>query len=278
MRGEQTLRVTLLPARVLWRLAVLLALGALALLWLGRYTDLDLTLADAVFDARSGAFPWRHAWLTETFNHIILKWLLVLLAIGFIGLAVVDVVRPCQGLSALARLQLRIVALAAILVPAVTSTLKQLSWSHCPWDLLRYGGDQPYVRLFGAFPANSFPGQCLPAGHASSALWLLALAVFWLPAGPAAARRVALLAIASGTAVAYLQQLRGAHFMTHTLWSIWIACVIVLVLIAALQAGAPQRQELLVAIPALCMAIFLPLSDVKNVLLAGVLVLPLLLG
>lgn len=66
--------------------------------------------------------------------------------------------------------------------------------------------------------------------------------------------------------------------MTHTLWSIWIACVIVLVLIAALQAGAPQRQELLVAIPALCMAIFLPLSDVKNVLLAGVLVLPLLLG
>jgi membrane-associated PAP2 superfamily phosphatase len=39
--------------------------------------------------------------------------------------------------------------------------------------------------------------------------------------------------------VGYLQQLRGAHFMTHTLWSIWIACTIVVALIAALQ-GRPS--------------------------------------
>ena len=80
------------------------------------------------------------------------------------------------------------------------------------------------------------PGQCLPAGHASSALWLLSLAVFWLPARPRAAGRVALLALAFGATVGYLQQLRGAHFLTHTLWSIWIAGAIVLALVAAMGA------------------------------------------
>jgi len=230
---------TLLSAHALRRLAVMLAAGALAILWLGRWTDLDLVLADAVFDAQRRVFPWRDAWLTVTFNHVMLKQLLTVLAVGVVGYALVDACRPRAALGTLGRLQLRIVALAAILVPAVTSTLKHLSASHCPWDLLRYGGEQPYVRLFGAFPAGVMPGQCLPAGHASSALWLVALAVCWLPARPSRARAVALLAIGAGATVGYLQQLRGAHFMTHTLWSIWIACTIVVALIATMQATPP---------------------------------------
>ena len=227
---------TLLSTRALRRLTALLAAGALVILWLGRYTDLDLVLADAVFDAQRRVFPWRDAWLTVTFNHVMLKQLLTVLAVGVVVYALVDAWRPRAALGAPGRLQLRIVALSAVLVPAVTSTLKHLSTSHCPWDLLRYGGEQPYVRLFGAFPADTLPGQCLPAGHASSALWLVALAVCWLPARPSRARAAARLAIGAGATVGYLQQLRGAHFMTHTLWSIWIACTIVVALIATLQA------------------------------------------
>ena len=238
--ADHALHAPLLPARTIRRLAAMLALAALAILWLGRCTDLDLMLADMVFDARSGVFPWREAWLTVTFNHVILKWLLTLLAAGLIGYAVIDACRPQAALGANGRLQLRIIALSAILVPAVTSGLKQISASHCPWDLLRYGGAQPYVRLFNAFPDGAMPGQCLPAGHASSALWLVALAVCWLPARPSMAGRAALLAIAFGALVGYLQQLRGAHFMTHTLWSIWIACAIVLALVAS--ANAERRR------------------------------------
>lgn len=239
--GEREVRAdaTLLSAHAIRRLAMMLAAGALAILWLGRWTDLDLVLADAVFDAQRRVFPLRDAWLTVTFNHVIVKQLLMLLAVGTVGYALVDAWRPRAVLSALGRLRLRIVALAAILVPTVTSTLKHLSASHCPWDLVHYGGEQPYVRLFGAFPAGAAPGQCLPAGHASSALWLVALAVCWLPARPARARAAALLAIGAGATVGYLQQLRGAHFMTHTLWSIWIACTVVVALIIILQ-GRPS--------------------------------------
>lgn len=217
------------------RAIAVLAVGALLIFLLGRYSDLDLILADAVFDFSNGAFPLKHAWLTDTFNHVILKWVLMLAALGFVGSAIVDAVRPLAALGALERLRLRIVALAAALVPLVISSLKQASSSHCPWDLARYGGDQPYVRIFEALPTGALPGHCLPAGHASSALWLLALAVYWLPERPRTARLAAGAGIAFGAVVGFLQQLRGAHFLTHTLWSIWIACAIVLGVIVILQ-------------------------------------------
>jgi membrane-associated PAP2 superfamily phosphatase len=117
----------------------------------------------------------------------------------------------------------------------VISLLKQLSSSHCPWDLARYGGEQPYVRIFDILPAGAIPGHCLPAGHASSALWLLSLAVYWLPAQARAARVTAFLGITAGSLLGFLQQLRGAHFLTHTLWSLWIASATVVLVILVLQ-------------------------------------------
>jgi len=70
-------------------------------------------------------------------------------------------------------------------------------------------------------------GHCLPGGHASSALWLIALAAFWWPHRPRAAMAVGAAMLLLGGWVGWMQQLRGAHFLTHTLWSAWIACALV---------------------------------------------------
>jgi membrane-associated PAP2 superfamily phosphatase len=226
-----------------------LGVTALVILWIGRATDLDLMLADAVYDTATGAFPWRHAWLTDTFSHVILKGLLTLAAAWFILAAGFDLWRPRPGRDALDRLRLRVVGLSAVLVPLVISMLKQASVAHCPWDLARYGGDQPYLRLFDALPLGVPAGHCLPAGHASTALWLVALCVYWLPSRPVVARRVAALALLLGGLVGWMQQLRGAHFLTHTLWSTWIACAVVLAIVAALQWRPSRREVRSVAAP-----------------------------
>ena len=230
--------VQLLDARSGIILASLLALWATIIALIGQYSDLDLWLADWLYDAGAHAFPWRDAWLADAFNHVILKSLFTLAALAFIGAAVSDLFKPCPERSVLGRLQLRVVALSAILVPLTVSLLKRASVSHCPWDLARYGGTAPYLRLFDALPAGIQAGHCLPAGHASSSLWLVALAVYWLPAppcGPRHARVIACFALALGGASGWLQQMRGAHFLTHTLWSMWIACAIVLGIIFILQ-------------------------------------------
>jgi membrane-associated PAP2 superfamily phosphatase len=215
------------------RTVLVLLVSALVIFWLGRYTDVDLVLADRVFDQGARGFPGRNAWLLDAFSHGILKVTLTGAAVLTIVAAVVDLVRPRASFGF--RLRLQVVALSAVMVPLVTSMLKKSSIAHCPWDLERYGGTQAYVRLFEALPHGALPGHCLPGGHASTALWLLSLCVFWLPHAPRKALAVAAAAATFGFAVGWGQQLRGAHFLTHTLWSVWIASAIVLALIAGQQ-------------------------------------------
>ncbi len=227
---EMTTRVSLaLEPHVARRTLVILALLAALLVALATCTDIDLLMADAMFDRRTTSFPWRHAWLAEQFSHEWLKRALVGLAVTIVMLALWDARRPLIW-PALRRLQLRIVAASAVLVPLIVSCLKQVSSSHCPWDIERYGGTAPYVRLLDALPAGIAPGHCMPGGHASSALWLVAFSVVFLPYHPRRATVAFVVLLAAGVAVGWLQQLRGAHFLTHTLWSAWIACSVLLML------------------------------------------------
>jgi membrane-associated PAP2 superfamily phosphatase len=234
----------LLTAQASARVGAALCIAAVAIWALGRFTDVDLALADALYDGAARTFPWRDAWLTDLAGHRLLKLVLALLAVSAGLAALGDALWPhVWRTRALDRLRLRIVACAGVVVPLSISLLKQHSNAHCPWDLARYGGTEPYVRLFAALPPGALPGHCLPAGHASSALWLIALAVLWLPDRPRTAARAAGAAIAFGLAVGWMQQMRGAHFLTHTLWSIWIACAIVLALVSMVRMPASRKSS-----------------------------------
>lgn len=220
---------------------LMLAAGALAIAWLGACTDVDLRLARAMYDPASGAFPMRHAWLAETFSHTYLKNVMLLLAACALLPAAIDCWRPRSWPNGF-RLRLRVVALASLLVPLATTLLKQASSSHCPWDLADFGGAQAYVRLLDAALAGVPAGHCMPAGHASGALWLVSLTVFWLPQRPRKAAAAAVAALGFGFALGWMQQLRGAHFLTHTLWSMWIACAIAYLLYAWVRPSFPETQ------------------------------------
>ena len=226
-----------------WRIwLALMVAAALLIVWIGAHTDIDVTLADAAFDRAAMDFPLRHAWLTEVFAHVALKRGLIALGLGFIIAAVWDLVSK-RAWSAVRRMQVRLVALSAVLVPSVISLFKHVSVSHCPWDLERYGGVQPYVRLLEAMPHGVPAGHCMPAGHASTALWLVSLAVFLLPSRPRMAVLAAFVLLGLGFGVGWMQQLRGAHFLTHTLWSMWIACAIIGALYALLSRRLPDQAR-----------------------------------
>lgn len=221
-------------------LALLLALTAIFLAWIAFGTDWDLLLADRYFDATAKAFPLRHAWATEVLNHVILKRVFVAIALLFLGAVLWDLMSPRRW-TWLQRFRMRIVALSALIVPTVIGVLKQQSASHCPWDLERYGGTEPYVRLFDYLPAGIGPGNCMPAGHASSALWMISLAVFFIPLRLRQAALVLAGFLGMGICVGWMQQLRGAHFLTHTLWSAWIALFTVYLIVLSMDCW-PRRQ------------------------------------
>jgi membrane-associated PAP2 superfamily phosphatase len=120
-------------------------------------------------------------------------------------------------------------------VPLAIGLWKARSALHCPWDVDRYGGAAPYLRLLDGVPAGWSNGACFPAGHASSALWLAAFCVWWLPQAPRKAAAVFAAGLAAGFALGWVQQLRGAHFLSHTLWSVWTAAAVLWALFALLR-------------------------------------------
>ncbi len=66
------------------------------------------------------------------------------------------------------------------------------------------------------------PGGCFPAGHASAAFAYAGGWFAWRRAAPALARRWLFGALAAGLLLGVAQQMRGAHYMSHTLWTAWI--------------------------------------------------------
>lgn len=212
--------------------------------YMSRYTNSDLLLADAMYSTVGHAFLWRDNWFATVFMHRWAKYVLIVAGLGVLGLLMVDVSRSIKLLNNATRKKLAVVGSSFIAIPAVISVMKSQSIHHCPWDLQRYGGYAPYLRLFDVLPEGVKAGHCFPAGHASSGWWLAACFVFWLPRRPRMAALVFILGLLPGFILGWGQQLRGAHFLTHTLWSAWIASLIIVILARLLVSAHTDTQRI----------------------------------
>lgn len=219
-----------------------LFLLAVVVSYLSQYTQIDLRLADAMYDTASQAFPWKDDWFASIFMHRWVKFFLIALGLSLLGLLAASSFHSFRWLSNAARKRLSVVALSFLAIPAVISAMKSQSMHHCPWDVQRYGGYAPYLRLFDSLPEGVKAGHCFPAGHASSGLWLAAFAVFWLPRRPRMAVLMLAVGLIPGLVLGWVQQMRGAHFLTHTVWSAWIACLTIVVL-ARLILNEPSQER-----------------------------------
>jgi membrane-associated PAP2 superfamily phosphatase len=196
--------------------ALVSGLGLLALLAWDRSSG-DLLVAQLA--GSSHGFPLRDSWLLATALHEggrRVSW-----AVAF--MLCVGVWWPMGSLQALdlpRRLQLAAGSLAAALF---VSALKSVSATSCPWDLQEFGGLAQHLSHWAGFwHADGGTGRCFPAGHASAGFGFLAAWFAWRPVDPARARRWLVGALLSGLVLGLAQQWRGAHFMSHTLWSAWL--------------------------------------------------------
>jgi membrane-associated PAP2 superfamily phosphatase len=108
-------------------------------------------------------------------------------------------------------------ALAMVTSVAIVGALKAVTNVDCPWDLVGFGGHQPYVPLF-AGRADYLPrAQCFPGAHASSGFALVSGYFAWREAAPAWARAWLVAGLLLGCVFAIGQEARGAHFLSHDL-------------------------------------------------------------
>ncbi len=229
--------------RAFWRRHALwptLLFGAAFLvLWA---TDLDLWLADTFF-YRGPLLGWlgTGTWWAVQLIHTGGTWLA-----RAIGIAALLTFLLGFGLPHLRRWRrdAAYLTLALILVPGVVGALQLVTNVDCPRDLDRYGGDRPYVSLFGDRPDNLPRAECYPGSHASAGFALLAVYFLLRDRRPRAARWSLAGAILLGMILSFGQQSRGAHFLSHDLTSAAIAWFLSLalwqVMLRRRSGGIPQ--------------------------------------
>lgn len=133
-----------------------------------------------------------------------------------------------RGISMARRMQLAGTTLAAALA---VSTLKSFSGASCPWDMSEFGGVARYSgqglqHWLHLTVGDGGSGRCFPAGHASAGFAFVGGYFAFRGQHLAQARGWLTAAVAAGLVLGLAQQLRGAHFMSHTLWSGWVCwCV-----------------------------------------------------
>ncbi|HDS1220095.1 phosphatase PAP2 family protein [Stenotrophomonas sp. TWI169] len=174
----------------------------------------DQWLADHLFRLEGGRWALQDAWFTRSLVHRGGKWFSTAAALVVILLSFHHWRR---GRDRTLRWALLYVVIALALGTGGVSLLKSLVPMDCPWDLLRYGGHQPYIGLFSHRPADMPMTACFPAGHASAGYAWLSLYFFALLWRPAWRWTGLALGLGSGLLFGISQQLRGAHFLSHDL-------------------------------------------------------------
>jgi membrane-associated PAP2 superfamily phosphatase len=176
----------------------------------------DRALAHA-FGTGTG-FPMRDQWFFVQVLHEGARrtaWLFLLL----LTLGVWWPVGLLRRIDLMERLQLAVSVLVAL---GVVSSLKSLSATSCPWDLAEFGGVARYASHWALGIVDGGGGRCFPAGHASAGFAFLGGYFALRRRQPRAARLWLAASLAAGLVLGGAQQVRGAHFMSHTLWTGWL--------------------------------------------------------
>ncbi|MHB8121932.1 MAG: phosphatase PAP2 family protein [Desulfuromonadaceae bacterium] len=195
-------------------------------------SDIDLNLADRFFDFSTGQWPAREAWWAEWLIHKRGKDLIVLIAAGslllWLGSFRWGRLRHYRWLALY-------LALAIVLSTSIVTTGKKLIGKHCPWDLDRYGGVVPHTRLLEKLPPGCRPGNCFPAGHAAGGFAIMAGYFAWRDRRRGVAQSWLAAGLLLGSIYGYGQMARGAHFLSHNIWSAMICWLSALALYIAMR-------------------------------------------
>ncbi|HEY3518530.1 MAG TPA: phosphatase PAP2 family protein [Gammaproteobacteria bacterium] len=208
--------------RVLLYQAMALAASGIALsLSLGD-GRLDLTITRWFFDDVRRIFPLTNEWLLKTVLHDAARMTSAVAALALLGLAITSwVTRKPRALRA-HREALLYTSIATIAAAAIVGVAKHLSSHACPWDLAIFGGTADYYPLLAVHASAPDVDGCFPAAHPLAGYAWLAVGFALYPIARRRAWQAWAVALALGTLFGFVQILRGAHFLSHVLWSAWI--------------------------------------------------------
>lgn len=209
-----------------------LILSGLLFTWISRDGTLDFRFTQLFYDPVAHVFPLKNAPYLVFLGHTVLKYLTSLGLIIGILLAIISGRVPLLRPWRRALITFCVMASCSALLVVL---LKDTSVHACPWDLAMYGGDAQWYPLFDRIGAGIPLGRCWPGGHASGGFAIIA-GYFALREQQARwARWLLVTGLALGAIMSAVQIVRGAHFLSHNLWTLWLIWAACLAIDALIQ-------------------------------------------
>ncbi len=208
--------------RLYWQFTWIAVVLFVPVAWGLEFFQADPLIAHAYFfhDSRwVGADSW---WITG-FIHTGGRWAIRLIVVAVLVFWIVSLRSPALRIY---RRPSGYFVLAAVLSIGIVGLLKTMTNVHCPWDLVEFGGSFPHIPLFAPRPSLLKAGQCFPAAHASSGYALMVLYFVFRERSKLLARLGLVLGVGVGVVFGLAQQARGAHFLSHDLWSAFLVWMI----------------------------------------------------
>ena len=122
-------------------------------------------------------------------------------------------------------------AVENVMIPALIAGAKYVTNVYCPYQLNIYNGLYPFVRILESYPADFIqpkPGRCFPAGHATAGFAFMAL--FFCFDTPWKRWLGLAVGLAVGWTAALYQMYRGQHFLSHSVFSMIAAFMVILLI------------------------------------------------
>jgi membrane-associated PAP2 superfamily phosphatase len=127
---------------------------------------------------------------------------------------------------------LLIVLLSAIFIPSIVGTLKAITNTPCPCNIINFGGTYPDIKVFDKYPEDFIQkskAKCWPAGHASGGFALMSL--FFLFKKPKHQKIALIGIIILAWSMGTYKMLLGDHFLSHTIITMLLAWIIILTIV-----------------------------------------------
>lgn len=194
-----------------------LVIGAIILMYFFPVDGaLDLQLI-APWITGNGDFFLKKDWYLDVLNHHYVKYVLIFCYLLFLSLWIYSFIHKNKMPV---RWDYAYFVLLVILSTSLIGVLKSQSDHACPWDMI-----MPTAQSY-SWNFNQNHGHCFPGGHASTGFALLTGFFIYRTSHPKKACFYLISGLIIGSAMGWAQMMRGAHFFSHNLWTLWFTWLI----------------------------------------------------
>ena len=181
-------------------------------------TGLDRLVSELFADGING-FPLRNHWLAKGVLHDAAAKFSVVLAILLMGYNIAQWFKPIASIRTI--ISARYLMWSWLCATLAVAQLKSITKLPCPWNISEFGGNSEYIGLLNVFSSDYPVGHCFPSGHVTGGYGLIGLVFIAVLYGKPV-RHGLLPVLLLGLLYGGAQMVRGAHFISHDLFSIGI--------------------------------------------------------